>query len=109
MFQAMGQIDVLVVPAAFTQKTGAAHWGALLSARAIENQCYLVAANQGGEHANGRKTYGHSCIISPWGDTLCQKSKGEGVVQSSINTQLLNQTREAMPVTQHSKFRSHLV
>lgn len=109
MFQAMGDIDVLVLPAAFTQKTGEAHWHKLLSARSIEKQCYLVAANQGGEHANGRKTFGHSCIISPWGDTLCELPKGSGKIQATLDFQLIKKIRDAMPVSQHNKFRSYLV
>lgn len=109
MFQAMGQIDVLVIPAAFTYKTGEAHWQSLLKARAIEKQCYLVAANQGGVHANGRQTYGHSCIISPWGEELASIESGEGMVESRIDPQLVEKIRSAMPVNQHNKFRSYLV
>ena len=109
LFQAMGQIDILVLPAAFTERTGEAHWHKLLTARAIENQCYLVAADQGGVHANGRKTFGHSCIISPWGDVICEIAKGEGVIQTPLDSELIQQTRQAMPVEQHNKFRSYLV
>ena len=109
MFQAMEQIDLLVLPAAFTEKTGKAHWHSLLTARAIEKQCYLVAANQGGEHANGRKTFGHSCIISPWGEVLCEIPKGEGLIQIHQDNELINQIRKSMPIKQHDKFRSHLV
>ncbi|MCV2885769.1 carbon-nitrogen hydrolase family protein [Aestuariibacter sp. AA17] len=108
MFNAMAQIDVLVVPAAFTQKTGEAHWHSLLQARAIENQCYVVAANQGGEHANGRQTFGHSCIISPWGKILAEIDYGAGSISSSLDFALCEQIRTSMPVAQHNKFRSHL-
>ena len=112
MFQAMNQIaqvDVLLLPAAFTQLTGQAHWHALLSARAIENQCYLVAANQTGEHANKRQTYGHSCIISPWGETLAELPDGSGLIEATIDPHSLNTIRSNMPLAQHNKFRSYLV
>lgn len=112
MFNAMQQvapIDVLTLPAAFTQKTGQAHWHALLAARAIENQCYIVAANQSGVHANNRQTYGHSCIMSPWGETIAELSKPTGSIFGSINLKLIQDIRANMPVSQHNKFRSHLV
>ena len=109
MFQAMGQIDVLVLPSAFTRTTGAAHWHALIRARAIENQCYLVAPNQGGIHANGRETYGHSSIVSPWGVILDSRSEGEGMVTSYFDVQELKKIRRSMPVQQHNQFRSHFV
>lgn len=109
LFQAMGQIDVLALPAAFTQTTGEAHWQALLSARAIENQCYLVAPNQGGIHANGRQTYGHSCIISPWGEKLTELHYDPGLIQSTLDMELLASIRKSIPIQQHNKFRSYLV
>lgn len=109
MFDAMGQLDVLVLPSAFTEKTGAAHWHSLLKARAIENQCYLVAANQGGVHENGRQTFGHSCIISPWGQNLAEIAQGAGIVSASMNPDEIIKIRRAMPVRQHNKFRSYFV
>jgi predicted amidohydrolase len=109
LFQAMGQIDIITLPSAFTQKTGQAHWQALLRARAIENQCYLIAANQGGDHPNGRQTYGHSCIISPWGEIEAEIRYGEGLAQSHLDLARLESIRLSMPVHQHNKFRSHLV
>ena len=109
MFNAMGEIDVMVLPSAFTQKTGEAHWHPLLRARAIEKQCYVVAANQSGVHANGRQTYGHSCIISPWGDVVNEIAEGEGVISSELNMSKIARLRRAMPVYQHNKFRSNLV
>ncbi|GAC18604.1 nitrilase [Paraglaciecola arctica BSs20135] len=112
MFAAMSQIaqlDVLTLPAAFTQQTGQAHWDPLLRARAIENQCYIVAANQSGEHRNKRQTYGHSCIISPWGEKLVELPQGTGMIHAQIDHQLLADIRTKMPVYQHNKFRSHLV
>lgn len=112
MFLAMNQIaqlDVLALPAAFTQQTGQAHWDALLKARAIENQCYIVAANQTGQHRNKRQTYGHSCIISPWGEKLVELPYDTGMIHAPIDHQLLADIRTKMPAYQHNKFRSHLV
>ena len=112
MFGAMDQIaqlDVLTLPAAFTQQTGQAHWHSLLTARAIENQCYIVAANQTGRHRNKRQTYGHSCIISPWGEKLAELPQDKGMIHAHIDHQLLADIRSNMPVYQHNKFRSHLV
>lgn len=112
MFSAMSQLaqlDVLALPAAFTHKTGKVHWHALLVARAIENQCYLVAANQTGTHANQRQTYGHSCIISPWGEVLAELPNETGSIFTRIDHKLVNDIRTNMPVHQHNKFRSQLV
>ncbi|WJG09722.1 carbon-nitrogen hydrolase family protein [Aliiglaciecola sp. LCG003] len=109
MFQAMGQLDVLALPSAFTRVTGAAHWHSLISARAIENQCYLVAANQGGLHANGRETYGHSLVASPWGQTLAEIESGEGAVSAVLDLEELKKIRNSMPVHEHNQFRSYLV
>ncbi|WP_158965662.1 carbon-nitrogen hydrolase family protein [Paraglaciecola sp. L3A3] len=112
MFVAMSQqmpMDVLALPAAFTQQTGLAHWQSLLAARAIENQCYLIAADQTGIHANQRQTYGHSCIISPWGEVLANLPTDTGLIHSQINHNLLDDIRSKMPVHQHNQFRSQLV
>ena len=109
LYQAMGEVDIILVPAAFTEKTGRAHWHSLLRARAIENQCYLLAANQGGVHANGRETYGHSCLISPWGDILTEIPSAEGVIRATMEPSLIAKVRASMPVHQHNKFRSELV
>lgn len=102
--------DVIVVPAAFTKVTGAAHWQTLLQARAIETQCYVVAANQGGEHilhgTSRRSTFGHSMIISPWGEIVGKLEEGNGFVQTSFDRTLLNTVRKKMPVQQHNRFSS---
>lgn len=96
--------EILVVPAAFTAQTGAAHWEVLLRARAIENLCYVIAPNQGGFHINGRKTFGHSMIIDPWGVVLdCNKS-GAGFVCAEIDHERLEKVRSAFPVLQHRRF-----
>lgn len=95
------QIDIIVVPSAFTYITGLAHWEVLLRARAIENLCYVVAANQGGEHTNNRHTYGHSMIIDPWGKVLSSLEEGEGVIVSELDLAYLTQCREQLTALQH--------
>lgn len=109
LFQAMGELDILVLPAAFTEKTGRAHWQALLAARAIENQCYVVAANQGGEHVNGRQTHGHSSIFSPWGEQMVKFGYGEGIISATFDPALIARIRQQMPIRDHNQFRSTLV
>lgn len=112
MFQAMAdiaQIDVLALPAAFTYLTGEAHWHTLVKARAIENQCYVVAANQTGVHTNNRQTYGHSCIISPWGETLAELPAQTGLISAHLDRHALDTIRRNMPIANHNKFRSYLV
>lgn len=96
--------DLLLVPSAFTAVTGAAHWEVLLRARAIETQCYLLAANQGGRHASGRETFGHSCLIDPWGKVLASQAQGAGVVSGQIDHQFLHQVRAKMPIVAHRRF-----
>jgi predicted amidohydrolase len=95
--------DILVVPAAFTYKTGEAHWFTLLRARAIENQCFVIAANQGGDHGRGRQTWGHSVIISPWGDVLAECEMGVEAVIADLDLSSLSSLRAAMPVAQHRR------
>lgn len=84
-YRALGEVDVIFVPSAFTVPTGQAHWETLLRARAIENQAYVVAPAQGGTHASGRRTYGHTMIIDPWGAVLGVQPEGEGVVLADID------------------------
>lgn len=109
LFEAMGDIDILVLPAAFTQHTGAAHWHTLLRARAIEKQCFVVAAGQTGVHANGRTTYGHSIIYSPWGDMLAERETAPGLIQARIDVASRKKYKQSMPVQQHNRFRSDFV
>ncbi len=97
--------EVLVAPSAFTEKTGRAHWQVLLRARAIENQCYVLAPNQTGEHSNGRKTYGHSLIIDPWGSVLADAGADPGVVWADIDLDRLTELRGAFPVLKHRRFQ----
>lgn len=96
---------LLLVPSAFTYSTGQAHWQTLLRARAIENQCFVVAANQGGEHLKGRATWGHSCIIDPWGRMLGECTEpGPGLVVAELDMTLLEKVRRDMPVEGHRRF-----
>lgn len=94
-------MEILIIPSAFTEKTGAAHWELLLRARAVENLCYIIAPNQGGFHINGRQTYGHSMIIDPWGTMLNCKKINAGFVSAEIDLVRLHKTRESFPVLQH--------
>jgi predicted amidohydrolase len=93
--------DVLLVPSAFTATTGAAHWEVLLRARAIENLAYVLAAAQGGIHANGRKTWGHSMAIDPWGQVLDQRSEQAGMVVVELLASRLQQCRQQLPALSH--------
>ncbi|KTD07121.1 carbon-nitrogen hydrolase family protein [Legionella jamestowniensis] len=93
--------ELFSIPSAFTAVTGAAHWETLLRARAIENLCYVIAPNQGGEHENGRQTYGHSMIIEPWGKILAEKKTGTGMVTAEIDLQRLEQLRRQFPCNEH--------
>ncbi|MDX1692134.1 MAG: carbon-nitrogen hydrolase family protein [Ketobacteraceae bacterium] len=93
--------DIFTVPAAFTWETGRAHWESLLRARAIENQCYVIAANQGGDHSSTRKTWGHSMIIDPWGRVVASLEEGEGVVTATLDFSAQASLRKQMPVQQH--------
>ncbi|MBK7003684.1 MAG: carbon-nitrogen hydrolase family protein [Rhodoferax sp.] len=94
-------IDLLLVPSAFTHTTGQAHWEVLLRARAIENLAFVAAAAQGGEHANGRRTWGQSLLIDPWGQILAQKDSGQGVVCAELDAAVLIQRRSQLPALQH--------
>ena len=100
--------DIITVPSAFTRVTGKAHWQALLQARAIENQVYIIAAGQEGLHANGRETWGHSMIISPWGEILDCIETGEGFITTEYHQNEINRIRAAMPVQAHNKFKVEL-
>jgi deaminated glutathione amidase len=95
--------DVLLVPAAFTHTTGQAHWEVLLRARAIENQAYVVASAQGGVHDNGRRTWGHSMVIDPWGEVLAVHADGPGFALAEIDRARLQQVRSQLPALQHRR------
>ena len=93
--------DLLLVPSAFTYTTGQAHWELLLRARAIENLAYVLAPAQGGSHENGRRTWGHSLLVDPWGEVLAVQPQGPGVVQGDISVARLQQVRAQLPALQH--------
>lgn len=93
--------DLLLVPSAFTHTTGQAHWEVLLRARAIENLAFVAAAAQGGEHSNGRRTWGQSMAVDPWGDVLAQRATGPGVVGVELLAEDLLQRRSQLPALQH--------
>ncbi len=95
--------DVLCVPAAFTYTTGQAHWELLLRARAVENQCYVLASAQGGTHPNGRRTWGHSMVVGPWGDVLDELPEGEGFVMADVDTTHIAQVRAQLPALKHRR------
>ncbi len=96
--------EILVLPSAFTETTGAAHWHLLCRARAVENLCYLLAPGQGGLHENDRRTYGHSLIAGPWGDVLAEHAdSGEGIACAKIDLPALHRLRARFPAAQHRR------
>lgn len=101
LYRALGQINLILVPSAFTYTTGQAHWEVLLRARAIENQCYVLAAAQGGRHENGRRTWGHSVLIDPWGKVIACQEENAGVVAGTIDLQQLADIRLSLPALKH--------
>jgi len=103
LFRAMGEVDLIVLPAAFTYTTGQAHWEILLRARAIENQCYVLASAQGGRHPSGRRTWGDSMIIDPWGEVLARLPEGPGVVVADLDPARIAEVRASLPALRHRK------
>jgi nitrilase len=97
LYRGLGEFDAMFVPSAFTVPTGRAHWEILLRARAVENQAYVVAPAQGGVHASGRRTYGHTMVIDPWGEVLAVRPEGEGLVLAQIDSDRLSEVRGALP------------
>ncbi|MGR9108820.1 MAG: carbon-nitrogen hydrolase family protein [Gammaproteobacteria bacterium] len=97
-------VDLIAIPSAFTAKTGNAHWEVLVRARAIENLCYVIAANQGGFHGNGRETYGRTMIVDPWGGILAEKPSGPGFAIAGIDPEMLLRVRSSFPVLEHRRF-----
>ncbi|MBX3626123.1 MAG: carbon-nitrogen hydrolase family protein [Rhizobacter sp.] len=95
--------DLIAVPSAFTHTTGRAHWEVLLRARAIENQCYVIAAAQGGLHENGRRTWGHSLIVDPWGEVVAMVEEGEGVAMAQLDTKRIAEVRAQLPALTHRR------
>jgi len=103
LYRALGQVDCHIIPAAFTYTTGKDHWEILLRARAIENQCYVLASAQGGTHLNHRRTWGNSMIIDPWGGILSYLSEGEGFIANTLSKDKLNEVRSKLPALKHRK------
>jgi nitrilase len=103
LFRAMGVCNLIILPAAFTHITGQAHWEVLLRARAIENQCYVLASAQGGVHDNGRRTWGHSMLIDPWGKIVESLEEGEGVLVADLSLPAMEKIRNNLPALKHRK------
>lgn len=101
LYRAMKDVNIIVVPAAFTDTTGRAHWETLIRARAIENLSYVIASAQGGYHLSGRETHGNSMIVDPWGVILDRLPRGSGVVISTINPQYQASLRNSLPALKH--------
>jgi nitrilase len=101
LFRRMQPVDLIVVPAAFTETTGRAHWEVLLRARAIENLAYVLASAQGGFHRNGRETHGDSMIIDPWGNVLDRLPRGSGIVVADMDHAYKDRLRQSLPALDH--------
>ncbi|MDR5663067.1 carbon-nitrogen hydrolase family protein [Burkholderia cenocepacia] len=101
LYRRLGDCALMVVPSAFTYTTGRAHWEMLLRARAVENQCYVLAAAQGGKHENGRRTWGHSMLIDPWGEIVAVRDEGASVVLGTLDPQRIADVRQSLPAWRH--------
>ncbi len=106
LFRAMKDIDIIALPAAFTETTGKMHWEVLVRARAIENLAYVIASAQGGYHVNGRETHGNSMIVDPWGRVLDRLPRGSGVVIAEINRNYQASLRSSLPALNHRTIHS---
>jgi predicted amidohydrolase len=105
LYRALAQhgAEIIAVPSAFTETTGKAHWHVLLRARAIENGAFVIAPAQGGTHANGRKTYGHSIIVAPWGEILAEAGTDPGVILADLDLTLVADARGRVPNLRHDR------
>jgi len=101
LYRALGEVSLVVVPAAFTARTGRAHWETLLRARAIENQCYVLAAAQTGVHPGGRRTWGHSMLVDPWGEVIAIRREDEGFIAGDVDPARLADVRSRLPALAH--------
>jgi deaminated glutathione amidase len=106
LYRAMGEVDMIVVPSAFTETTGKAHWETLVRARAIENLCYVIAPAQGGYHLSGRETHGNSMIVDPWGVVLDRLPRGSGIVIAGVNTHYEDSLRKSLPALKHKTIKT---
>jgi len=104
LYRRLGELALALVPSAFTATTGAAHWHLLLRARAVENQCYVLAAAQGGLHPNGRRTYGHSLLVDPWGEIVDEWAEGPGIVVGDVDPARIAEVRAQLPALRHRVF-----
>ena len=105
LYRALGELTLILAPAAFTATTGSAHWHLLLRARAVENQCYLLAAAQGGVHPGDRRTFGHSALIDPWGTIVAEHPAGPGVVVGDVDAERIAHVRSQLPALAHRRLR----
>ena len=103
LYRSLGTVDCHIIPAAFTYTTGKDHWEILLRARAIENQCYVLASAQGGVHLNQRRTWGESMLIDPWGEILSKLPEGQGFIQGTLSKDKLKEVRSKLPALKHRK------
>jgi len=103
LYRSLGDMALVLVPSAFTVPTGKAHWSLLLRARAVENQCYVLAAAQGGTHPNGRATYGHSMLVDPWGNVVGERDTGAGCVVGEVDATILADVRRKLPALAHRR------
>lgn len=101
LYRSLGDLALILVPSAFTATTGAAHWHLLLRARAVENQCYVLAAAQGGTHPGGRRTYGHSVLVDPWGRIVAEREEGAGIVVGDVDPARRAEVRAQLPAHAH--------
>lgn len=106
LYRAMGEVDMIVIPSAFTETTGKAHWESLIRARAIENLCYVIAPAQGGYHLSGRETHGNSMIVDPWGVILDRLPRGSGVVMANVNRDYQTSLRNSLPALKHKTIKA---
>ena len=105
LYRALAQAGAgyLAIPAAFTYTSGKAHWHVLVRARAIETGSYVFAANQGGTHAEGRRTWGHSLIVDPWGEVLADGGEKVGWIMADVDPAKVRQAREMIPALRHDR------
>jgi predicted amidohydrolase len=103
LYRSLGELTLILVPSAFTVPTGKAHWSLLLRARAVENQCYVLAAAQGGTHPSGRATYGHSMLVDPWGNVVSERATGAGFVVGEVDASRIEDVRRKLPALEHRR------
>jgi len=103
LYRALAPVNLILVPSAFTATTGRAHWEILLRARAIENLAWVIAPAQGGRHASGRQTYGHTMIVDPWGKVVAERASDPGIVLAEIDPGFQAKMRASLPALEHRR------